>query len=72
MSANQAGAPDDQHSGITPRSQQILLGALTQIYEKQDLNRMAGQDYLEEPSSPEYSIVHALDESCLLFAVKEN
>ena len=72
MSANAAGAPEDQRAGITPRSQQILLGALTQVYEQQDLNRMAGQDYLEEPGSPEYSIVHALDESCLLFAVKEN
>lgn len=67
-----AGAPGEHGGGLTPRSQQILLSALTQIQAQQDLNRMVGQDYLEEPGSPEYSIVHALDESCLLFAVKEN
>ena len=33
---------------------------------------MMGQDYLEEPNSPEYSILHAIDDSCVLFAVKEN
>ena len=33
---------------------------------------MAMQNYIEEPNSPEYSIVHAIDDSCLLFAVKEN
>ena len=72
VSASAAGASSERDAGLTPRSQQILLSALTQIYEQQDLNRMVGQDYLEEPGSPEYSIVHALDESCLLFAVKEN
>lgn len=28
-------------------------------------------DFLEEPRSPEYTIVTALDDSCVLFAVKE-
>lgn len=28
-------------------------------------------DFIEEPNSPEYTIVQAIDDSCVLFAVKE-
>jgi len=55
--------------GITPRSKISLFNALQQIHEER---KVSGKDFVEEPSSPEYSILHALDDSCLLFAVKEN
>jgi len=29
-------------------------------------------DFIEEPYSPEYTIVKALDDSCVLFTVKES
>jgi hypothetical protein len=28
-------------------------------------------EFVEEPDSPEYTIVSAIDDSCVLFAVKE-
>lgn len=46
------------------------MDALNKIFEEQEV-RLTGKDFLEEPGSPEYSIVHALDDSCLLFQVKE-
>ena len=61
----------ESRQGITPRSNFSLLQALNKIYEEQDV-RLTGQDFLEEPGSPEYSLMQAIDDSCLLFAVKEN
>lgn len=57
---------------LNPSSADSLINALKKIYEHQEKTRLIGTDYIEEPDSPEYSILHALDDSCLLFAVKEN
>ena len=57
---------------MTPSTTNALIEALKEIHENQETCRRIGQDYIEEPASPEYSILHALDDSCLLFAVKEN
>ena len=56
---------------MTPRSKRRLLQALNKIFEEQkQLN--VGRDYVEEPSSPEYSILRSIDDNCLLFAVRED
>ena len=59
-------------STMTPSATNALIKALTELHSRQEAGRLVGQDYLEEPNSPEYSILHALDDSCLLFAVKEH
>ena len=51
---------------------QSLIKSLKRIFEGPEKSRLLGQDYLEEPNSPEYSIFHAIDDSCLLFAIKED
>lgn len=61
----------DRHA-MTPVATQNLMSALGRILEQQEKSRLIGQDYLEHPESPEYSILHALDDSCLLFAIKED
>jgi len=55
---------------MSPKSQRKFFNALTKIYEEQDSQR-PGSDFVEEPNSPEYTIVSAIDDSCVLFAVKE-
>lgn len=57
---------------MTPSSQKQFFNALQKIYEEQDSRRLTGQDYIEEKNSPEYTILSAIDDSCVLFAVKEN
>jgi hypothetical protein len=48
-----------------------LLKALNQIFEEQKhLN--IGRDFIEEPSSPEYSTLRSIDDQFLLFAVRED
>ena len=54
---------------MTPRSQLKFFHSLQRIYEEQDC---FGKDYIEEPNSPEYTIVSAIDDSCVLFAVKDS
>ena len=44
--------------------------SLNKIYVEQD-SRRNKKDFLEEPDSPEYTIVSAIDDSCVLFAVKD-
>jgi hypothetical protein len=56
---------------MSPRSQMKFFNSLHKIYDEQD-SRRNKCDYLEEPNSPEYTIVSAIDDSCVLFAVKEN
>jgi hypothetical protein len=55
---------------MSPSATNALINALMEIHEHQ--SRLGGKDYLDEPASPEYSILHAIDDSCILFAVKEN
>lgn len=55
---------------MTPRTQFRFFNKLQKIYEEQDPRR-ATSDFLEQPNSPEYTYVTALDDSCVLFAVKE-
>ena len=55
---------------MSPRSQQKFFTSLNRIHEEQDTRRY-GRDFIEEPNSPEYTIVSAIDDSCVLFAVKE-
>jgi hypothetical protein len=49
---------------------------LNKVYaeqEKPGTNKKTGKDFEEDPMhSPEYSIVHALDDSCVLFTVNED
>ena len=57
---------------MSPRSQTKFFESLNKIYEEQDAAgawRRRGQ---ENSLSPEYTIVSAIDDSCVLFAVKEN
>ncbi|CDW84940.1 UNKNOWN [Stylonychia lemnae] len=56
---------------MSPQSQQKFFTSLEKIYKEQDYQKLRS-DFIEEPYSPEYTIVRALDDSCVLFAVKEN
>ena len=55
---------------MSPRSQSLFFESLHKIYQEQDYAKLRC-DFLEEPHSPEYTIVAAIDESCVLFQVKE-
>eukprot|EP00347_Sterkiella_histriomuscorum_P008212 403345949 len=56
---------------MSPRSQQKFFTSLEKIYQEQDQQNLRS-GLIEEPNSPEYTIVRALDNSCVLFQVKEN
>lgn len=56
---------------MSPRSQSKFFDSLNKIYQEQDYQKLRC-DFEEEPHSPEYTIVSAIDDSCVLFAVKEN
>ena len=45
---------ESKGGNITPTANQRLLNSLKQILERPDKRRLIGQDYLEEPASPEY------------------
>ena len=54
---------------MSPRSQIRFFDSLNKIFEEQKgLNTL---DQNIEEKSPEYTIVSAIDDSCVLFAVKE-
>ena len=55
---------------MSPKSQLKFFDSLQMIYDEQNTAGI-GRDFIEEPDSPEYTIVSALDDSCVLFAVKE-
>lgn len=57
---------------MSPSATTALIKALQELQELQEQSRRVGQEHLEEPASPEYSILHGLDDNCILFAVKEN
>lgn len=63
---------EGHHQGLSASATQSLINSLKKILERPDKSRLLGQDYLEEPASPEYSILHAIDDSCLFFAINEN
>jgi len=56
---------------MTPESKHTLINALNKIFDEQR-HKNYGRDYIEEPSSPEYSMFKSTDETCLLFAVRED
>jgi hypothetical protein len=61
----------EERKVITPESRPTLINALNKIFDEQR-NRNYGRDYIEEPSSPEYEMFRSIDETCLLFAVRED
>ena len=56
---------------LTPESKLSLVNALNKIFEEQR-HQNIGRDFIEEPHSPQYNILRSTDETCLLFAVKED
>lgn len=55
---------------MSPRSQTRFFDSLNKIFEEQKALNQLDQNNNEE-KSPEYTIVSAIDDSCVLFAVKE-
>lgn len=53
---------------MSPKSQSKFFQSLNDIYQEQDARRVRNGQPFEE-DSPEYTIVSAIDNSCVLFAV---
>lgn len=69
----QAANPTNANNEIlkmTPRSQAKFFQTLEKIYQEQELSNI-GKEFIEQTHSPEYTIVQAIDDSCILFTVKD-